>query len=44
MELKDRLQELRNEKGLTMDMLVYDMNNKFQISLNKGLNQDGKME
>lgn len=37
MELKDRLQELRNEKGLTMDMLVYDMNNKFQISLNKGL-------
>ncbi len=37
MELKDRLIELRTEKGITMDMLVYDMNTKFSISLNKGL-------
>lgn len=37
MELKDRLKLLRNEKGLSMDMLVWDMNMKYQLELNKGL-------
>ena len=37
MELKDRLKQLRTEKGLTMDMFVYDINLKFGINLNKGL-------
>ena len=37
MELKDRLKQLRNEKGLTMDMFVWDINTKFNIELNKGL-------
>lgn len=37
MELKDRLKELRIEKGLTMDMLVYDINSKYGLDLNKGL-------
>jgi len=37
MELKDRLIELRNEKSLTMDLFVYDINARFSINLNKGL-------
>lgn len=37
MELKDRLKSLREEKGLTMDMFVWDMNTKYNIELNKGL-------
>ena len=37
MTLAERLKMLRTEKGLTMDMFVYDMNTKFQIELNKGL-------
>jgi transcriptional regulator with XRE-family HTH domain len=37
MPLGERLRLLRNEKGLTMDMLVYDINSKFNIELNKGL-------
>ena len=37
MELKDRLKLLREEKGLTMDMFVWDMNTKYNIELNKGL-------
>ena len=37
MEIKDRLTELRNERGLTMDMFVFDINNKFEININKGL-------
>ena len=35
MEIKDRLRSLREEKGLTLDMLVYDMNNKFDIDISK---------
>ncbi len=37
MELKDRLKLLRNEKGLSMDMLVWDMNTRYELELNKGL-------
>jgi transcriptional regulator with XRE-family HTH domain len=37
MEIKDRLRSLREEKGLTLDMLVYDLNNKFDVDINKGL-------
>lgn len=37
MELSERLKLLRTEKGLTMDMFVYDINYKYQIELNKGL-------
>ena len=37
MEIKDRLKALREEKGLTLDMLVYDINSKFGITINKGL-------
>lgn len=37
MEFKDRLKQLRSEKGITLDMFVYDMNNKYQIELNKGM-------
>lgn len=37
MTLAERIKMLRTEKGLTMDMFVYDMNTKYQIELNKGL-------
>ena len=37
MEIKDRIKELRIEKGLTLDMLVFDINNKYNVELNKGL-------
>ena len=37
MELNERLKLLRTEKGLTMDMLVWDINSKYGIDLNKGL-------
>ena len=37
MEIKDRLRSLREEKGLTLDMLVYDLNNKFDVDISKGL-------
>ena len=36
MEIKDRLKELRTERGITMDLLAYDMNAKYQININKG--------
>ena len=35
-ELGERLKKLRNERGLTLDMVVYDINNKFEIEINKG--------
>lgn len=37
MELNERLKLLRTEKGLTMDMLVWDINSKYGVDLNKGL-------
>lgn len=37
MEINERLKLLRTEKGLTMDMLVWDINSKYGIDLNKGL-------
>lgn len=37
MDLGMRLRNLRVEKGLTMDMLVYDMNTQYNIELNKSL-------
>lgn len=37
MEIKDRIKQLRNEQGMTIDMLAYDMNQRFGINLNKGL-------
>ena len=36
-EIGARLKALRIEKGLSMDMLVYDINEKYSIDLNKGL-------
>lgn len=36
-EFGERLKALRIDKGLSMDMLVYDINEKFNIELNKGL-------
>ncbi len=35
-ELGKRLKELRDERGLTIDMVVYDINNKYHIEINKG--------
>ena len=32
-----RIYQLRTEKGLTMDMIVADMNQKYQIQLNKSM-------
>ena len=37
MEIKDRLRLLRMEHCITMDMLAYDMNQRFNINLSKGL-------
>ena len=37
MEIKDRIKQLREERGITMDLLAYDMNNKYEININKGL-------
>lgn len=37
MNLGERIKALRTEKGLTMDMFVFDINSKFGIDLNKGL-------
>ena len=37
MEVKDRIKELRTERQITMDLLAYDMNNKYEININKGL-------
>lgn len=34
-EFGERLKELREERGLSMDMLVYDLNHKFDIEINK---------
>lgn len=34
-ELGKRLKELRNERGLSMDMVVIDMNNRFDIEIHK---------
>jgi len=36
MELKDRLKELRIERQITLDLLAYDLNNKYEINVNKG--------
>lgn len=30
-----RIKELREERGLSMDMVVYDINDKYNIELNK---------
>lgn len=32
-----RIYQLRTEKGLSMDMIVADMNHKYQIQLNKSM-------
>ena len=36
-ELKDRLKQLRSERQITMDLLAYDLNQKYDINVNKGL-------
>lgn len=33
----NRIYQLRTEKGLTMDMIVADMNEKYDIQLNKSM-------
>ena len=33
----NRIYQLRTEKGLTMDMLVADMNTKYDLNLNKSM-------
>ena len=35
-DLGKRLKELRAERNLTLDMVVYDMNQKFNIEITKG--------
>jgi transcriptional regulator with XRE-family HTH domain len=35
-ELGQRLKELRQERDLTLDMVVYDMKQKFHIEITKG--------
>ena len=37
MEIKDRLKQLRTEREITMDLLAYDLNMKYEINVNKGL-------
>ena len=37
MEIKDRIKQLRNEQGMTMDMMAYDMSQRFGINISKGL-------
>lgn len=37
MEIKDRIKELRIERDITMDLLAYDLNQKYGININKGL-------
>ena len=37
MEIKDRLKHLRQDRDITMDLLAYDLNNKYGININKGL-------
>lgn len=34
--LGERLKELRTERGLTMDMVVYDVDQKYHIEFTKG--------
>ena len=34
-EFAERLKELREERGLTMDLLVYDLNHQYQIEIHK---------
>ena len=34
-ELGKRLKQLRNERGLTMDMVVIDMNSRYDIEIHK---------
>lgn len=34
--LSKRLKELRKERDLTLDMVIYDINNKFQVEITKG--------
>ena len=36
MNIGKRLKQLRLEKGLTMDLFVYDINSKYNIDINKG--------
>lgn len=33
----ERIKDLRIDKGLTLDLLVYDLKNRFNIEINKGL-------
>jgi transcriptional regulator with XRE-family HTH domain len=33
----NRIYQLRTEKGLTMDMIVADMNQKYELQLNKSM-------
>lgn len=35
-DLGKRLKALRTERDLTLDMVVYDINNKYQIEITKG--------
>ena len=34
-EFGEKLKELREERGLTMDLLVYDLNNQFNVEISK---------
>lgn len=35
-ELGERLKQLRSEKDLSLDMVVYDLDKKYNIEINKG--------
>lgn len=35
-ELGERLKQLRSEKDLSLDMVVYDLTKKYNIEINKG--------
>ncbi|MBQ2174856.1 MAG: hypothetical protein II453_07305 [Alphaproteobacteria bacterium] len=35
-EFAERLKQLRSEKGLSLDMVVYDLDKKFHLEINKG--------
>ena len=35
-ELAERLKQLRSEKELSLDMVIYDLEKKYDIEINKG--------
>ena len=35
-ELAERLKQLRTEKELSLDMVIYDLEKKYEVEINKG--------